>query len=163
MRNKELKVTQEFANLFNDELVIYKNILVKGRIKITLYNYIIVTRKGIFVIKNKTILGRMVTDKYKVKWKSYIGFIPLIFTNPPLDVSHKSCDLYFVSDCEMDTIIPISIIKNKGKRHFYIDMNYTQKEKFYYELHHQEDVFSDKKVGKICELIEKKALVFSKF
>ena len=33
MRNKELKVTQEFTNLFNDELVIYKNILVKGRNK----------------------------------------------------------------------------------------------------------------------------------
>ena len=45
--------------------------------------------------------------------------------------------------------------------HFYIFR--TEKEKFYYELHHQEDVFSDKKVGKICELIEKKALVFSKF
>ena len=163
MRNKELKVTQEFTNLFNDELVIYKNILVKGRSKITFYNYIIVTRKGIFAITTKTILGRMVTDKYKVKWKSYIGFIPFIFTNPPLDVSYKSCDLDFVSDCEMDKIIPISIIKNKGKNHFYIDMDYTQKEKFYYELHHQEDVFSDKKVGKICELIEKKALVFSKF
>lgn len=81
MRNKELKVTQEFTNLFNDELVIYKNILVKGRSKITFYNYIIVTRKGIFSITTKTILGRMVTDKYKVKWKSYIGFIPFIFTN----------------------------------------------------------------------------------
>ncbi len=34
---------------------------------------------------------------------------------------------------------------------------------FDYELHNQEDVFSDKKVAKICELIEKKALVFSKF
>ena len=90
MRNKELKVTQKFTNLFNDELVIYKNILVKGRDKITFYNYIIVTKKGIFAIKTKTILGRMVTDKYKVKWKSYIGFIPFIFTNPPLDVSHKS-------------------------------------------------------------------------
>lgn len=115
MRNKELKVTQEFTNLFNDKLVIYKNILVKGRSKITFYNYIIVTRKGIFAIKTKTILGRMVTDKYKVKWKSYIGFIPFIFTNPPLDVSHKSCDLDFVSDCEMDKIIPISIIKTKEK------------------------------------------------
>ena len=115
MRNKELKVTQEFTNLFNDELVIYKNILVKGRSKITFYNYIIVTRKGIFAIKTKTILGRMVTDKYKVKWKSYIGFIPFIFTNPPLDVSYKSCDLDFVSDCEMDKIIPISIIKTKEK------------------------------------------------
>ena len=163
MRNKELKVTQEFTNLFNDKLVIYKNILIKGRSKITFYNYIIVTRKGIFAIKTKTFLGQMVTDKYKVKWKSYIGFIPFIFTNPPLDVSYKSCDLDFVSDCDMDKIIPISIIKNKGKRHFYIDMNYTQKEKFYYELHHQEDVFSDKGVAKICELIEKKALVFSKF
>ena len=55
MRNKELKVTQEFTNLFNDELVIYKNILVKGRSKITFYNYIIVTRKGIFAITTKTI------------------------------------------------------------------------------------------------------------
>ena len=115
MRNKELKVTQEFTNLFNDKLVIYKNILIKGRSKITFYNYIIVTRKGIFAIKTKTILGRMVTDKYKVKWKSYIGFIPFIFTNPPLDVSYKSCDLDFVSDCEMDKIIPISIIKTKEK------------------------------------------------
>jgi hypothetical protein len=162
MRNKELKVTQEFTNLFNDKLVIYKNILVKGRSKITFYNYIIVTRKGIFAITTKTTLGRMVTDKYKVKWKSYIGFIPFIFTNPPLDVSYKSCDLDFVSDCEMDKIIPISIIKNKGKNNFYIDMDYTQKEKFYYELYHQEDVFSDKEVAQICELIEKKALVFSR-
>ncbi len=48
MRNKELKVTQKFTNLFNDELVIYKNILVKGRDKITFYNYIIVTKKGYF-------------------------------------------------------------------------------------------------------------------
>ena len=115
MRNKELKVTEEFTNLFYYELVIYKNILIKGRSKITFYNYIIVTRKGIFAIKTKTILGRMVTDKYKVKWKSYIGFIPFVFTNPPLDVSYKSCDLDFVSDCEMDKIIPISIIKTKEK------------------------------------------------
>ena len=131
MRNKELKVTQEFTNLFNDKLVIYKNILIKGRSKITFYNYIIVTRKGIFAIKTKTILGRMVTDKYKVKWKSYVGFIPFIFTNPPLDVSYKSCDLDFVLDCDMDKIIPISIIKNKGKRHFYIDMNYTIKKMYF--------------------------------
>lgn len=115
MRNKELKVTEEFTNLFDYELVIYKNILIKGRSKITFYNYIIVTRKGIFAIKTKTILGRMVTDKYKVKWKSYIGFIPFIFTNPPLEVSYKSCDLDFVSDCNMDKIIPISIIKIKEK------------------------------------------------
>lgn len=161
MRNKELKVTEEFTNLFNDELVIYKNILIKGRSRITFYNYIIVTRKGIFAIRTKTILGNMITDKYKVKLKTYIGFIPFIFTNPPLDVSYKSCDLDFVSDCDMDKIIPISIIKNKGKRHFYIDMNYTQKEEFYHELYHQEDIFSDKVVAKICELIEKKALVFS--
>ena len=67
-----------------------------------------------------------------------------------------------VSDCEMDKIIPISIIKNKGKNHFYIDMDCTQKEKFYYELSHQQDVFSDKEVAQICELIEKKALVFSR-
>ena len=67
MRNKELKVTEEFTNLFDYELVIYKNILVKGRSKITFYNYIIVTSKGIFAIRTKTILGRMVTDKYKVK------------------------------------------------------------------------------------------------
>src|SRR5699024_6147798 len=140
MRNKELKVTQEFTNLFNDKLVIYKNILIKGRSKITFYNYIIVTRKGIFAIKTKTILGRMVTDKYKVKCKSYVYFIPFKFTNPSLDVSYKSCDLDFVLDSDIDKIIPISIIKNKGKRHFYIDMNYTQKEKFYYEFHHQEDV-----------------------
>lgn len=81
---------------------------------------------------------------------------------PPLDVSHKSCDLDFVSDCEMDKIIPISIVKNKGKNHFYIDMDYTQKEKFDYDLFHQEDVFSDKDVAKICELIEKKAPAFSR-
>ena len=31
MRNNELKVTEEFKNLFNNELVIYKNILIKGR------------------------------------------------------------------------------------------------------------------------------------
>ena len=41
-------------------------------------------------------------------------------------------------------------------------MDYTQKEKFYYELYHQEDVFSYKEVAQICELIEKKALVFSR-
>ena len=55
MRNNELKVTEEFKNLFNNELVIYKNILIKGRSKMTFYNYIIVTKKGIFVIRNKTI------------------------------------------------------------------------------------------------------------
>ena len=33
MRNKELKVTEEFTNLFDYELVIYKNILIKGRSK----------------------------------------------------------------------------------------------------------------------------------
>ena len=33
MRNNELKVTEEFKNLFNNELVIYKNILIKGRSK----------------------------------------------------------------------------------------------------------------------------------
>ena len=38
-----------------------------------------------------------------------------------------------------------------GKRHFYIDMNYTQKEKFYYEFHHQEDICSDKCLKKIFD------------
>ena len=113
MRNNELKVTEEFKNLFNNELVIYKNILIKGRSKMTYYNYIIVTKKGIFVIRNKTILGQIYANKYEVKWKTYVGFIPFIFTNPALDISYKSCDLNFVSDCEVDKIIPISIIKNQ--------------------------------------------------
>ena len=99
MRNNELKVTEEFKNLFNNELVIYKNILIKGRSKMTFYNYIIVTKKGIFVIRNKTILGQIYANKYEVKWKTYVGFIPFIFTNPALDISYKSCDLNFVSDC----------------------------------------------------------------
>ena len=79
MRNNELKVTEEFKNLFNNELVIYKNILIKGRSKMTFYNYIIVTKKGIFVIRNKTILGQIYANKYEVKWKTYVGFIPFIF------------------------------------------------------------------------------------
>ena len=39
-------------------------------------------------------------------------------------------------------------------------MDYTQKEKFYYELSHKQDVFSDKEVSQTCELIEKKSTCF---
>ena len=162
MRNNELKVTEEFKNLFNNELVIYKNILIKGRSKMTFYNYIIVTKKGIFVIRNKTILGQIYANKYEVKWKTYIGCKPFIFTNPALDISYKSCDLNFVSDCEVDKIIPISIIKNQKVDHFFVDMDYREKENFYNELLNDNDYFSNEEVSKICERIEDKALIFSK-